>query len=76
MVAGFIATGSCQENGAMVALTSMAAMTNHLGMVTVPYSMVYIRRGQPGWAKTAIANYAEDMLHMVDMMAGDGKPWK
>lgn len=75
-VAGFIATGSSHEDGAMVALTSMAAMANHLGMVTFPYSMVYIRQGRPGWAKTAVANYAENMTHMIRVMERDGKPWK
>lgn len=75
-LAGFIATGSSYEDGAMVALTSMAAMANHLGMVTFPYSMVYFRQGKPGWAKTAVANYAENMTHMIRVMQRDGKPWK
>jgi multimeric flavodoxin WrbA len=76
-VAGFIATGESHEDGAIVALTSMAATANHLGMVTFPYSLVYCRRGKPGWAKAAIANYAENMLHMITIMQRDGKrPWR
>jgi multimeric flavodoxin WrbA len=75
-VAGFIATGESHEDGAMVALMSMAAMANHLGMVTFPYSMVYLRRGKPSWAKRAIAHYAENMTHMIQVMKRDGKSWK
>lgn len=75
-VAGFIATGASHEDGAMVALMSMAAMANHLGMVTFPYSMVYSRQGKPGWARTAVANYAENMTHMIRVMQRDGKSWK
>jgi hypothetical protein len=55
---------------------SMAAMANHLGMVTFPYSMVYVRRGKPNWAKRAIANYAENMTHMIQVMKRDGTSWK
>jgi len=54
----------------------MAAMANHLGMVTFPYSMVYLRRGRPGWAKTAVANYAQNMTHMIRVMQRDGESWK
>jgi multimeric flavodoxin WrbA len=75
-VAGFIATGESHEDGAMVALMTMAAMANHLGMVTFPYSMVYFRRGRPHWAGRAIANYAENMIHMMRVMQRDGKSWK
>jgi hypothetical protein len=42
-VAGFVATGSKQEDGAMIGLSSLAATVNHLGMVTFPYSMIYFR---------------------------------
>jgi multimeric flavodoxin WrbA len=35
-VAGYLATGSRHEDGAMIALSSLAATTNHLGMVTFP----------------------------------------
>src|SRR5262249_15941272 len=75
-VAGFIATGAPDEDGAMLALTSMAAMTNHLGMVTFPYSMVYLRRAKPGWAHKAVGNYAENMMHMINVMTKDARQWK
>jgi len=42
-VAGFVATGSKQEDGAMIGLSSLAATVNHLGIVTFPYSMIYFR---------------------------------
>lgn len=60
----------------MIALMSMTAMANHLGMVTFPYSMVYVKRDQPAWAKDAIKHYAENLLHMVEIMAGDAKSWR
>src|SRR5262245_24326577 len=76
-VAGFIAVGSKDEDGAMVALSSMAATANHLGMVTFPYSMVYFRGSSgPSWAKDSLKHYAEAMLDMIDLMgARRDRPW-
>jgi multimeric flavodoxin WrbA len=76
-VAGFIATGEPHEDGAMIALSSMAATANHLGMITFPYSMVYLREDRPTWAKKTARVYAENMLHMIELVRRDeGAEWK
>lgn len=69
-VAGFIATGSRQEDGAMAALSSIASIVNHLGMATFPYSMLYFRGGGSSWAKKDHRNYARWMLDMMIRMKG------
>jgi len=76
-VAGFIATGSKQEDGAMIALSSIAATVNHFGMVTFPYSMVYFRgTSGPGWAKRDVKGYARRMLEMIKLVRTRGpKGW-
>lgn len=76
-VAGFIAVGSKDEDGAMIALSSMAATANHFGMVTFPYSMVYFRGSSgPSWAKDSLKHYAKSMLDMIELMRARGdKPW-
>jgi multimeric flavodoxin WrbA len=42
-VAAFLAVGDPHEDGAMMAITSMAAVASHLGMVISPYGMLYFR---------------------------------
>jgi multimeric flavodoxin WrbA len=42
-VAGFVAVGDAKEDGAMIALATMAATANHLGMLIPPYGMLYVR---------------------------------
>jgi multimeric flavodoxin WrbA len=66
IVAGFVATGDDKEDGAMVALSTLAATVNHLGMITFPYSMIYFR-GQkgPAWAEDDIKKYPKRMITMM-----------
>jgi multimeric flavodoxin WrbA len=73
-VAGFVATGDRQEDGAMIALSSMAAPVNHFGMVTFPYSMIYFRGASgPAWAERDIrGRYATRMLRMMELMRQRG----
>lgn len=69
-VAGFLATGSREEDGAMAALLSIAAVVNHLGMTTFPYSMLYFRGSGSSWAKKDIHEYGQWMLKMIDITEG------
>ena len=64
-VAGFVASGSKHEDGSMNAISGIAMATNHLGMVTFPYSMLYFHGNGAAWAKAGIDTYAERMLAMV-----------
>ena len=68
-VAGFVATGAKDEDGAMIAITSMAGALNHLGMVIFPYSMIYFRGNGPGWAKKDLPGFSKRMLEMVKITA-------
>jgi multimeric flavodoxin WrbA len=73
-VAGFVVTGSKDEDGAMMATTSMAAALNHLGMVIFPYSMLYFRgRSGPKWAQDDLRDFAKGMLRMIKLIR-DGGP--
>src|SRR5215467_942050 len=66
IVAGFVATGDRMEDGAMIALSNMAATVNHLGMITFPYSMIYFRgNAGPGWAERDLRDYPERMFKMM-----------
>lgn len=68
-VAGFVATGSQYEDGAMMAITSMAGVVNGLGMIIFPYSMLYFRgRSGPKWAKDDLGGYARRMLDMIKLV--------
>jgi multimeric flavodoxin WrbA len=68
-VAGFVATGHTGEDGAMIAITSMAGALNHLGMVIFPYSMIYFRGNGPSWANKDLPKFAKRMLDMVKITA-------
>lgn len=68
-VAGFVARGDKDGDGAMTAITTMAGALNHLGMVTFPYSMIYFRGDGPSWAKDDLRSYAKRMLEMVKITA-------
>jgi multimeric flavodoxin WrbA len=73
-VAGFVVTGSKDEDGAMMATTSMVAALNHLGMVIFPYSMLYFRgRSGPKWAQDDLRDFAKGMLRMIKLIR-DGAP--
>jgi multimeric flavodoxin WrbA len=76
-VAGFVGTGSKHEDGAMIALSSIAATVDHLGMVTFPYSMMYFRgTAGPAWAKRGIKGYAKRMFEMMRLLHSRGrKSW-
>lgn len=39
-VAGFVATGSKQEDGAMIGLSSLAATVNHLGHIPLQHDLL------------------------------------
>jgi len=64
-VAGFVASGSKHEDGSMNAISGIATATNHLGMVTFPYSMLYFHGHGAPWAKKDIGTYAKRMLEMI-----------
>jgi multimeric flavodoxin WrbA len=68
-VAGFVATGDKDEDGAMMAITSMAGVLNHLGMIIFPYSMIYFRGDGPEWAKRDLRDFSKRMLDMVKITA-------
>ena len=76
-VAGFLATGHKQEDGAMIALSSIAAAVNHFGMITFPYSMIYFRgTSGPEWARRDIQRYPKRMLEMMKLVRSRGqKGW-
>lgn len=66
IVAGFVATGDAKEDGAMIALSTIAATANHLGMITFPYSMMYFRGNTgPGWAEDDLKEYPKRMIAMM-----------
>lgn len=69
-VAGFVATGHRQEDGAMAALSAIHSAVNHLGMATFPYSMLYFRGRGSGWARKGHRKYAKRMLEMIRVMKG------
>jgi multimeric flavodoxin WrbA len=72
-VAGFVATGSKHEDGAMIALSLLAATVNHLGMVTFPYNMIYFQgRSGPDWAERDVKKYARRMLTMMKVVRTSG----
>ncbi len=72
-VAGFVATGSKHEDGAMIALSSLAAIVNHFGMVTFPYSLIYFRGSSgPDWAERDVKKYAGRMLKMMQLVRTAG----
>ena len=52
----------------MNAISGMSVATNHLGMVTFPYSMLYFRGTGAAWAKKDLGSYAQRMLEMVEMV--------
>jgi multimeric flavodoxin WrbA len=68
-VAWFVATGHTGEDGAMIAITSMAGALNHLGMAIFPYSMIYFRGNGPRWANNDLSKFAKRMLKMVKITA-------
>jgi multimeric flavodoxin WrbA len=66
IVGGFVATGDAKEDGAMIAISGMAATAIHLGMITFPYSMLYFRGARgPGWAEQEIKDFPRRMLKMM-----------
>jgi multimeric flavodoxin WrbA len=66
IVAGFVATGDANEDGAMIALSNLSATLNHLGMITFPYSMIYFRgNGGPKWAIDDLKEFPRRMLTMM-----------
>lgn len=67
-VAGFIATGDREEDGAMAALSAVSSAANHLGMATFPYSMLYFRGDGSEWARKDHRQYARRMLEMIRVM--------
>jgi multimeric flavodoxin WrbA len=70
-VAGFVATGAKYEDGAMMAITSMAGAMNGLGMIIFPYSMLYFRgqgRSHPKWAKDDLSTFSKRMLNMIKII--------
>lgn len=67
-VAGFVATGDREEDGAMAALSSIASAVNHLGMATFPYSLLYFRGKGSRWAREDHRQYAKRMLEMIRVM--------
>jgi len=75
-VAGFVATGAPQEDGAMMALSTLGAAVNHLGMLTFPYSMIYFRgRSGPDWAEKDIEKYPARMLKMLECVRHHESKW-
>jgi multimeric flavodoxin WrbA len=75
-VVGFVATGSAQEDGAMIALSTMAATANHLGLITFPYSMIYFRGSRgPMWAEGDVRRYAARMVTMIQLVRRHDGSW-
>lgn len=67
-VAGFVATGHFKEDGAMIALSSLAATVNGLGMVVPPYALLYFQGSGSAWARSDWRKYAGWMIDMINLV--------
>lgn len=62
-VSGFIVYGN--EAGKMNALMQLSAATNHMGMLSPPYAMVYLSNEKSDWAERDLKLLAHNMLKLI-----------
>lgn len=62
-VSGFIVYGN--EVGKMNALMELHAATNHMGMFSPPYAMVYLSNEKSDWAEKDIKLLAHNMVKLI-----------
>ncbi len=62
-VSGFIVYGN--EAGKMNALMQMTAVTNHMGMFSPPYAMIYFGKEKSGWAEKDLPLLAHNMTNLI-----------
>jgi multimeric flavodoxin WrbA len=63
-VSGFIAYGN--EEGRVNTLMGLSAATNHMGMFSPPYAMVYLSDEKSSWAEKDIILLAHNMLKLIE----------
>lgn len=63
-VCGFIVYGN--EEGRVFALTQMAAMANHMGMIVPPYAMLYLTNQESDWASKDILLLPKNMIKIIN----------
>ncbi|MBI4114564.1 MAG: flavodoxin family protein [Candidatus Niyogibacteria bacterium] len=63
-VAGFIVYGN--EAGKMNALMELSATTNNMGMISPPYSMIYLSNEASDWAAKDIKLLAHNMFKLIN----------
>ncbi len=63
-VAGFIALGN--EAGKVNTLMQLSAVTNHMGMLLSPYSLIYLENKPRPWAKKDLLLLPKNMLKLID----------